>query len=47
MPRFLPPQLGQVIAVYLVYVQPFCEYLTLQVLGSSYSNYVWHNVQGA
>jgi hypothetical protein len=46
-PRFLPPQLGQVMAVYLVYVQPFKEYLTLQVLGGSYSDYVWHNVQGA
>jgi hypothetical protein len=44
--RFLPPQLGQVMAVYLVYVQPFCEYLTLQVLGGSYSNYVWHDAQG-
>ncbi|KAH8701432.1 hypothetical protein GQ44DRAFT_717592 [Phaeosphaeriaceae sp. PMI808] len=29
-PRFLPPQLGQVMAVYLVYIQPFREYLTLQ-----------------
>lgn len=46
-PRFLPPQLGQVMAVYLVYVQPFKEYLTLKVLGGSYSDYVWHNVQGA
>ncbi|KAH8686640.1 hypothetical protein GQ44DRAFT_720308 [Phaeosphaeriaceae sp. PMI808] len=25
-PRFLPPQLGQVMAVYLVYIQPFREY---------------------
>ena len=40
------PQLGQVMVVYLVYVQPFREYLTLQVLGSSYSDYVWHNTQG-
>jgi superfamily II DNA helicase RecQ len=46
-PRFLPPQLGQVMAVYLVYVQPFREYLTLQVLGGSYSDYVWHDAQGA
>ena len=34
-------------AVYLVYVQPFREYLTLQVLGGSYSDYVWHDGQGA
>src|SRR5687767_14487826 len=46
-PRFLPPQLGQVIAVYLVYIQLFKEYLTLQVLGGSYSDYVWHDAQGA
>jgi hypothetical protein len=45
--RFLPLQLGQVIVVYLVYVQLFHKYLTLQVLGSSYSNYVWHNAQSA
>jgi hypothetical protein len=38
--RFLLLQLGQVIAVYLVYIQLFREYLTLQVLGSSYSNYI-------
>jgi superfamily II DNA helicase RecQ len=46
-PRFLPPQLGQVMAVYLVYIQPFKEYLTLQVLGGSYNDYVWHDAQGA
>ena len=45
--RFLLPQLGQVIAVYLVYIQLFRKYLTLQVLGSSYSNYIQHNTQGA
>jgi hypothetical protein len=46
-PRFLPPRLGQVMALYLVYIQPFKEYLTLQVLGGGYSDYVWHNAQGA
>jgi hypothetical protein len=39
-PRFLPLQLGQVMAVYLVYIQLFCEYLMLQVLVSNYSDYV-------
>ncbi|EOA84444.1 uncharacterized protein SETTUDRAFT_72551, partial [Exserohilum turcica Et28A] len=29
MPRFLPPQLGQVMAVYLAYLQPFQEYLVV------------------
>jgi hypothetical protein len=38
--RFLLLQLGQVIVVYLVYVQLFREYLTLQVLGGSYSDYI-------
>jgi hypothetical protein len=33
--------------VYLVYIQPFKAYLTLQVLGGSYSDYVWHDAQGA
>jgi hypothetical protein len=44
---FLPPQLGQAMAVYMMYLQPFCEYLTLQVLRGSYSDYVWSDVQGA
>jgi hypothetical protein len=30
-----------------VYVQLFREYLILQVLGGSYSDYVWHDAQGA
>jgi hypothetical protein len=32
-----------VIAVYLVYVQPFREYLTPQVLEGNYTDYVWSN----
>jgi hypothetical protein len=46
-PRFLPPRLGQVMAMYLTYLQPFREYLTVQVLGGSLSDYVWSNEQGA
>ena len=46
-PRFLPPRLGQVMAVYLTYLQPFREYLIVQVLGGSLSDYVWSNEQGA
>jgi hypothetical protein len=34
-PRFLPPRLGQIIALYLSYLQPFEEYLVVQVLGGS------------
>ncbi|KAF1956343.1 hypothetical protein CC80DRAFT_363540, partial [Byssothecium circinans] len=28
-PRFLPPRLGQVMVMYLAYLQPFQEYLTV------------------
>jgi hypothetical protein len=45
-PRFLLPQLRQVIAVYLVYMQLFCEYLMLQMLEGDYTNYVWSNKSG-
>jgi hypothetical protein len=38
--RFLLLQLRQVIAIYLVYIQLFCKYLTLQVLQSNYTDYV-------
>jgi hypothetical protein len=40
-PRFLSPQLGQLLVLYLAYLQPFREYLTVQVLGGSFSEYVW------
>jgi hypothetical protein len=45
-PRFLSPQLGQVMAVYLVNVRPFHEYVTLQMLGGNYTDYVWSNEKG-
>ncbi|KAF1928469.1 uncharacterized protein M421DRAFT_4949 [Didymella exigua CBS 183.55] len=45
-PRFLPPRLGQVMVLYLAYLQPFREYLTVQVLGGSFSDYVWADEQG-
>ncbi|KAL6172001.1 hypothetical protein ACJQWK_02991 [Exserohilum turcicum] len=46
-PRFLPPQLGQVMAVYLAYLQPFREYLVVKVLGGGLSDYVWSDKHGA
>ena len=46
MPRFLPPRLGQVMVIYLAYLQPFQEYLTVQVLGGGFSDYVWADEQG-
>jgi hypothetical protein len=39
-PRFLPLKLGQIMALYLSYLQLFQEYLVVQVLGGSLSNYV-------
>jgi hypothetical protein len=46
-PRFLLSQLGQVIVLYLVYLQLFCKYLTVQVLGRSFSDYIWADSQGS
>ncbi|KAF9729764.1 hypothetical protein PMIN01_12628 [Paraphaeosphaeria minitans] len=45
-PRFLPSRLSQVLVVYLAYVQPFEEYLTVEVLGGSFTDYLWANEQG-
>jgi hypothetical protein len=39
-PRFLPPQLEQIIALYLSYLQPFKEYLVVQVLEGSVHDYI-------
>jgi hypothetical protein len=39
-PRFLLLQLRQVMAVYLAYLQPFWEYLIVEVLGGGLSDYV-------
>jgi superfamily II DNA helicase RecQ len=45
-PRFLPWRVGQLVAVYLAYLQPFREYLTVQVLGGGWSDYVWADARG-
>lgn len=45
-PRFLPWRVGQLLALYLVYVQPFVEYLSVQVNGSGGSDYVWASDKG-
>jgi len=45
-PRFLPWRVGQLVAVYLAYLQPFREYLTVQVLGGGWSDYVWADERG-
>jgi superfamily II DNA or RNA helicase len=45
-PRFLPWRVGQVLAVYLAYLQPVQEYLSVQVKGDGWSDYIWANEQG-
>jgi hypothetical protein len=45
--RFLPLKLGQIMALYLSYLQLFREYLVVQVLGGGLSDYVWSSEQGA
>ena len=45
-PRFLPWRVGQLLAVYLAYVQPVQEFLTVQIKGSGQSDYLWANEQG-
>ena len=32
--------------IYLVYLQPFYEYLTVQVLGGTFSEYIWGDEHG-
>lgn len=44
-PRFLPARLGQVMVLHLAYVQPFQEYLQVEVLGGSFSDYIWADEQ--
>ncbi|TKA75572.1 hypothetical protein B0A55_07939 [Friedmanniomyces simplex] len=46
-PGFLPWQVGQLLAVYLAYVQPFQEYLSEEVRGFGFSDYVWSSEYGA
>jgi hypothetical protein len=45
-PRFLPACVGQLLAVYLVHVQPFCELLTVQVLGGKLTDDLWADACG-
>jgi len=45
-PRFLPWRVGQLISVYLAYVQRFREHLMVQVQGEGWSDHVWANANG-
>jgi hypothetical protein len=39
-PRFLPPRVGQVMALYLSYLQPFREFLVVSVLAGGLDDYI-------
>ena len=45
-PRFLPWRVGQLLAVYLAYVQPIQELLAAQINSSWPSDYLWANEHG-
>jgi hypothetical protein len=45
-PRFLPWRVGQLLAIYLAYVQPFQQYLAVKVKGSGRSDHIWANEYG-
>jgi superfamily II DNA helicase RecQ len=45
-PRFLPWRVGQLLAIYLAYVQPFQQYLTVKVKGLGRSDHIWANEYG-
>jgi hypothetical protein len=45
-PRFLPWRIGQLLAVYLAYVQPFQQYLTVKVRGLGRTDHIWSNEYG-
>jgi hypothetical protein len=43
--RFLPARVGQLLAVYLVYMQPLREFLTVGMLSGQWSDYLWTDGQ--
>ena len=46
-PRFLPWRVGQLLALYLIYVQPFMELLSVEIgHGCGWSEYVWADDKG-
>jgi superfamily II DNA helicase RecQ len=45
-PRFLPWRVGQLLVIYLVYVQPFCEYLLVETQNRKISDHIWHDEKG-
>ena len=45
-PRFLPARVGQLLAVYLVHLQPFRELLTVGVLLGHWTDHLWSDSRG-
>ena len=46
-PRFPPWRVGQLMTVYLAYVRPLEDYLTVNVMGGGWTDYIWANKQGS
>jgi len=46
-PRFLPWRVGQLLAIYLAYVQPFSETLDQKTNGLPRSDHLWHDKNGS
>ncbi|KAF4546948.1 Orsellinic acid-like protein [Elsinoe fawcettii] len=45
-PRFLPWRVGQLMALYIAYIQPFQELLSVHVFGARWSEYIWSDARG-
>ncbi|CAD0047912.1 unnamed protein product [Aureobasidium pullulans] len=45
-PRFLPYRVAQLLVVYLAYVQPLQEYLSVMSKGSGWTEYIWGDQNG-
>lgn len=45
-PRFLPHRVAQLLVVYLAYVQPLQEFLSIMSRGSGWTEYIWGDQNG-
>lgn len=45
-PRFLPWKVGQLLVMYIAYIQPFMEMLLVEATGSGWTDYIWADNKG-
>lgn len=45
-PRFLPWKVGQLLVVFISYMQPFREMLSVKVMGGGWTDYLWADEKG-